>query len=59
MPPLSPLRCGAHRAHLASDAVAGVRGPTGLDRAHLEAPDTLTAFGEPPIRIDLLSELSG
>ncbi len=33
--------------------------PVVLDRAHLEAPDTVTAFGEPPIRIDLLSELSG
>ena len=30
-----------------------------LDRAHLEAPDTVTAFGEPPMRIDLLSGLSG
>lgn len=30
-----------------------------LDRAHLEAPDTVTAFGEPPTRIDLLSGLSG
>lgn len=33
--------------------------PVTLDRAHLEAPDTVTAFGEPPIRIDLLSGLSG
>ena len=33
--------------------------PVVLDRAHLEAPDTVTAFGEPPIRIDLLSGLSG
>lgn len=33
--------------------------PVVLDRAHLEAPDSVTAFGEPPIRIDLLSELSG
>jgi hypothetical protein len=30
-----------------------------LDRAHLEAPDTITAFGEPPMRIDLLSSVSG
>ena len=30
-----------------------------LDRAHLETPDTVTAFGEPPIRIDLLSSISG
>ena len=30
-----------------------------FDRAHLEAPDTVTAFGEPPTRIDLLSGLSG
>ena len=29
--------------------------PEVLDRAHLEAPDTVTAFGEPPVRIDLLS----
>ena len=33
--------------------------PVVLDRAHLEAADTVTAFGEPPVRIDLLSELSG
>ena len=33
--------------------------PVVLDRAHLEAADTVTAFGEPPIRIDLLSGLSG
>jgi len=33
--------------------------PVVLDRAHLEALDTVTAFGEPPTRIDLLSGLSG
>jgi hypothetical protein len=33
--------------------------PIVLDRAHLEAANTVTAFGEPPSRIDLLSELSG
>lgn len=33
--------------------------PVVLDRAHLEAPDTVTAFGEPPTRIALLSGLSG
>lgn len=33
--------------------------PVVLDRAHLEAPDTVTAFGKPPTRIDLLSGLSG
>ncbi len=33
--------------------------PVVLDRAHLEAPDTVTAFGEPPTRIDLLSSISG
>ena len=33
--------------------------PEVLDRAHLDAPDTVTAFGEPPMRIDLLSGLSG
>lgn len=33
--------------------------PVVLDRAHLEAQDTVTAFGEPPVRIDLLSGLSG
>lgn len=33
--------------------------PVVLDRAHLEAPDTITAFGEPPTRIDLLSGISG
>lgn len=30
-----------------------------FDRAHLETPDTVTAFGQPPIRIDLLSGISG
>lgn len=33
--------------------------PVVLDRAHLEATDTVTAFGEPPVRIDLLSGISG
>lgn len=33
--------------------------PVVLDRAHLEAPDTVTAFGAPPVRIDLLSGISG
>lgn len=33
--------------------------PMVLDRAHLEAPDTVTAFGEPPVWIDLLSGISG
>lgn len=33
--------------------------PVVFDRDHLEAPDTVTAFGEPPTRIDLLSGLSG
>ncbi len=33
--------------------------PVTLDRSHLEMPDAVTAFGEPPMRIDLLSEICG
>lgn len=33
--------------------------PVVLDRAHLEAPDSVTAFGQPPMRIDLLASISG
>lgn len=33
--------------------------PVVLNRTHLKMPDTVTAFGEPPIRIDLLASISG
>ncbi|MCC6244918.1 MAG: nucleotidyltransferase [Gemmatimonadaceae bacterium] len=33
--------------------------PVVFDRAHLETADVVTAFGQPPMRIDLLSGISG
>jgi hypothetical protein len=33
--------------------------PVTLDRSHLEIPDAVAAFGEPPIRIDLLADICG
>lgn len=33
--------------------------PVTRDRSHLEMSDAVTAFGEPPMRIDLLSDICG